>query len=75
MEFHFVFTVTWQIAKGVESNTFEGTITSRAGQTRQDLYNAVRQHAISKIGTSQIYVTFFDLAPNKLPALASSVCG
>ncbi len=72
MQFHFILTVTWPIAKGIETNTFEGTITSRPGQTRRDLYKAVRQHALSTIGASQIYVAFFDLAPNELPALASS---
>ncbi len=47
MQFHFILTVTWPIAKGIETNTFEGTITSRPGQTRRDLYKAVRQHALS----------------------------
>ena len=72
MQFHFILTVTSPIATGIETNTFEGTITSRPGQTRQDLYKAVRQHAISKIGASRIYVAFFDLALNELPTLVSS---
>jgi len=67
MQFHFILTVTWPVASGVETSTFEGTITARPGQTRQDLYNAVLRHARSKTGTSQIYVAFFELAPNELP--------
>ncbi len=72
MQFHFILTVTWPTGTGLGSSTFEGTITSRPGQTRRDLYKSVRDHAIAQTGTSRINVSFFDLAPNELPALASS---
>ncbi len=73
MQFHFIFTVTCQTAEGGKTSTFEGTITSRPGQTRQDLYFAVLAHVVAESGTKEVSVTFFDLTPNELPALASSM--
>ncbi len=71
MEFYFIITIAAPGSNRVRSATVSGTTHARPGQTRKDLFKVALSYARSQTGISDPIVTFFDLAPNELPALAS----
>lgn len=63
--YHWVMTV--QFDNGRQVATYDGSINVASGQhTRSSTYTHLREHMQQTVGTDQMIVLFFDLAPDQL---------
>jgi hypothetical protein len=79
MDLHYILTLTVPVGGGQATVTFNGVFAAHEGQTRQEIFGLIYQHAVERAHMSRPDVAFFDLAPNTLPSAGdwptAATCG